>query len=672
VAVGRYGGRNDHCCPIDPDATGFFLNNYLAYVSGTLFFTADDDTHGYELWRSDGTGAGTAMVADINPGSGGSKPSWLTNVSGTLFFTANDGAQLGDHTELWALPVAPAVPTPTTTAITASDNSPAFGETVTYTATISAVPPATGRPADGTVTFRFDGGAGITAHVSGSRATITKQWRTVGSGHTVDATYNGDDSAGLFHASTAPQLTLTVAQDTTTTTISQPVTNVPKAGGTDTFVNQRGTFTATVHSAKGGTPTGSVAFLDGATTLQTGVKFSSTGKGSATATFTTSRLSAGVHTISAVYTDNSGDHGFVGSTSGKLLHTVDVRRPLPPVLLLNPLAQGALSGTQEGAIAGGPVVVDSNNAAAALAADQATITAPEFDISGVPGAHTSGSGKFVGTIHSGVAPTPDPLASLPVPALPKPSFGAVNYSGTAHLTLSPGTYVGGIHVSGQAPVTLLPGIYYLKGGGFSVSGDAKVTGTGVMIYNAPLAATDTITVSHGGEADLTAPTSGTYAGVVVFQDRTFHAPITLTDHGEMELKGTFYAAAAPVIVGGTGELEAAAGSHYIASGLHVTGDGRIELGIADAASTEAVPAQALVQTAESNALASSNRPGAASTSSTPALASRATVANPPDPSGDEAKPASSTQPHLTHQRQIPTDALDLAFAHGRELWELSL
>jgi hypothetical protein len=187
-------------------------------------------------------------------------------------------------------------------------------------------------------------------------------------------------------------------------------------------------------------------------------------------------------------------------------------------------------------------------------------------------------------------------------------------------------------------------------------------GSGVMIYNAPLAATDTITVGHAGEADLTAPTSGTYAGVVVFQDRTSHAPITLTDHGEMELSGIFYAAAAPVSVGDGGELEAAAGSHYIASGLHVTGHGRIQLGIADAASAEAVPAQALVQTVESNALASSSRPGTSSTSGVPALVSRATIANAPVPSGNGAKESSSTQPHLTRQRKISTDALDLTFA----------
>ena len=53
---------------------------------------AYDAAHGMELWKSDGTAAGTVLVKDINPGTASSIPSFLTNVNGTLFFTANDGA----------------------------------------------------------------------------------------------------------------------------------------------------------------------------------------------------------------------------------------------------------------------------------------------------------------------------------------------------------------------------------------------------------------------------------------------------------------------------------------------------------------------------------------------------------------------------------------------------
>ena len=45
---------------------------------------------GNELWKSDGTEAGTVLVKDINP-NGSSHPSALTDVGGTLFFSAADG-----------------------------------------------------------------------------------------------------------------------------------------------------------------------------------------------------------------------------------------------------------------------------------------------------------------------------------------------------------------------------------------------------------------------------------------------------------------------------------------------------------------------------------------------------------------------------------------------------
>ncbi len=58
------------------------------------------DTSGAELWKSDGTAAGTVLVKDIYPPGyyGSSNPSNFTNVNGTLFFTANDGT---NGTELW-------------------------------------------------------------------------------------------------------------------------------------------------------------------------------------------------------------------------------------------------------------------------------------------------------------------------------------------------------------------------------------------------------------------------------------------------------------------------------------------------------------------------------------------------------------------------------------------
>jgi ELWxxDGT repeat protein len=73
----------------------------MAMIGTTIYFGANDGMHGFELWKSDGTAAGTTMLADINPGAGSSLVNGLTNVNGTLYFTAWDGDGAHGYGQLW-------------------------------------------------------------------------------------------------------------------------------------------------------------------------------------------------------------------------------------------------------------------------------------------------------------------------------------------------------------------------------------------------------------------------------------------------------------------------------------------------------------------------------------------------------------------------------------------
>src|SRR5262249_40363866 len=62
-------------------------NSYVGYlpptnfigINGMLYFTADALSDGVELWRSDGSGSGTSVVKDLNPGYYNSNLKWMTN-----------------------------------------------------------------------------------------------------------------------------------------------------------------------------------------------------------------------------------------------------------------------------------------------------------------------------------------------------------------------------------------------------------------------------------------------------------------------------------------------------------------------------------------------------------------------------------------------------------------
>ncbi len=78
----------------------------LTEMGGFVYFQANTpDETGSELWRSDGTEAGTVLVKDINTafvGAAHSYPTNLTDVNGTLFFAAKGGPSFfGDHWDLW-------------------------------------------------------------------------------------------------------------------------------------------------------------------------------------------------------------------------------------------------------------------------------------------------------------------------------------------------------------------------------------------------------------------------------------------------------------------------------------------------------------------------------------------------------------------------------------------
>jgi CSLREA domain-containing protein len=269
------------------------VDQYANPVPGvTVTFTAPTSgasavlSSGTALTAIDSTGAASASVTATANGTASATAytvsAGVSGLSTPVIFTLTNTI---DSTSL-ALSLSPA--------------SPAYGQPLTITAAINPSK-AGGSSPTGTVTFA-DGSTTLTpaSKVTGASASYTVSLPTAGN-HTYAAQYNGDTN---FSASAQVTKSITVAQATpavSVTSSSNPVFELTAV-----------TFTASVTSAVG-TPTGTVNFLDGTTPLGSGTV------AGGVATFSTSTLAIGSHSITAVY---SGDTNFVATSSGTLTQAV--------------------------------------------------------------------------------------------------------------------------------------------------------------------------------------------------------------------------------------------------------------------------------------------------------------------------------------------------------------
>ncbi len=97
-----------------------------------------------------------------------------------------------------------------------------------------------------------------------------------------------------------------------------------------------------------------------------------------------------------------------------------------------------------------------------------------------------------------------------------------------------------------------------------------ISGSNVLVYSD---GTGNISLTGSGNLNLTPPTSGTYQGISLFQERSSNKQISVTAQGNMSVTGTLYAAAAKVTLTGQGNYNNPFGSQWIAYQLVVTGSG---------------------------------------------------------------------------------------------------
>ncbi len=166
----------------------------------------------------------------------------------------------------------------------------------------------------------------------------------------------------------------------------------------------------------------------------------------------------------------------------------------------------------------------------------------------------------------------DPLIGVPVPMPTSgpvqtcPTYGGppgtvilqpgvynctIDPTGQWGLQFEPGNYyiTGGIVINGGGDVTFGEGLYFLQGQGLIITGNGTVTGDDVTFYIDE----GQVTLTGTSDTQLTAPTSGTYEGIVIFQNRSLTTTVNMSGDAISDGWGAVYAAGAQIhLVGNTG------------------------------------------------------------------------------------------------------------------------
>lgn len=202
-------------------------------------------------------------------------------------------------------------------------------------------------------------------------------------------------------------------------------------------------------------------------------------------------------------------------------------------------------------------------------------------------------GAVAGTIsfsvppESNCPPVKDPFANTEMPAVGACSFTDFNAGGGGTVYLDPGVYCGGIKFTGQADIQLAPGVYVVKDGPFTMVGGSTVTGSGVTFV---LTGTDA-GLKFGGASSIhiTGPTSGAYAGIAIFGDRT--SPVTTSElrgANSLDIEGVIYLPNQDLTFSGNNSTNLPA-NYTVLIARTVTFDGSSEVGIRSNFDASSVP-----------------------------------------------------------------------------------